>query len=326
MILVDAEVLRMVDALAGYRQRLAELPVPVEVFGDPLPDFRVRMRQTDLDPGAEMSINTLRGAELVIRRTEATVKRRDPGGYRLLVNLAGTASLEQDGRGGAFDRYDMGLYDTSKPFRVDRSAVRVPSSLAWITFPRDRLALPASLADKIVGARLSGRRGVGGVVAALVRRLAGEAVNCSPADAARLGASTVDMISVLLAGELQDESRAANEVRHRSLLPRVQHFIDINLGDQGLDPAAIAAAHHVSVRHLHRLFQEHGLTISGWIRERRLERCRRDLLDPLQQARPVGVIGARWGFRSEPHFSRTFRAAYGVAPGEWRIRQFPATG
>ncbi|WP_189145366.1 hypothetical protein [Streptomyces lacrimifluminis] len=43
---------------------------------------------------------------------------------------------------------------------------------------------------------------------------------------------------------------------------------------------AHAACHHISVRYLHRLFPPQGITVSAWIRQRRPERCRRDLADP----------------------------------------------
>jgi AraC-like DNA-binding protein len=58
--------------------------------------------------------------------------------------------------------------------------------------------------------------------------------------------------------------------------------------------------------------------VAGWIRARRLERCRHDLADPGMAARPVAAIAARWGFTSAADFSRVFRAAHGVPPAEYR--------
>jgi AraC-like DNA-binding protein len=60
--------------------------------------------------------------------------------------------------------------------------------------------------------------------------------------------------------------------------------------------------------------------VSEWIRRRPVERCRRDLLDPARATEPVGAIGMRWGFRDAAHFSRVFRAAYGMPPAECRDR------
>jgi AraC-like DNA-binding protein len=55
------------------------------------------------------------------------------------------------------------------------------------------------------------------------------------------------------------------------------------------------------------------------VRLRRLDRCRRDLLDPALRDRPVSAIAARWGFGDAAAFSRAFRTAYGLPPGEFRL-------
>jgi AraC-like DNA-binding protein len=74
----------------------------------------------------------------------------------------------------------------------------------------------------------------------------------------------------------------------------------------------------MSLRSLHQLFHNQGLTVAGYIRQRRLERCRRDLTDPALAARPVAAIAATWGFTSAADFSRAFRTAHGMPPAEYR--------
>jgi AraC-like DNA-binding protein len=161
---------------------------------------------------------------------------------------------------------------------------------------------------------------VGAVVAAFVRELSREIDNCTTADTARLGLPAVDLLSALLAHELEAPA-ATPEAWRGALFMRIRSFAEARLGDPNLGPEMIAAAHHVSVRLVHKLFQEHGVTVSRWIRHRRLERCRQDLADPALATRPVRLVAARWGFRSEAHFNRTFRQTYGTPPGEWRTRQ-----
>jgi len=108
------------------------------------------------------------------------------------------------------------------------------------------------------------------------------------------------------------------DARERTTLLRVHAFVDQHLGDADLTPARIASAHHMSLRHLHRLFQAQDNTVAAWVRTRRLERCRRDLADPGLLAVPVSAVAARWGLPDAAHFSRLFRAAYGVSPAEYR--------
>ena len=75
----------------------------------------------------------------------------------------------------------------------------------------------------------------------------------------------------------------------------------------------------MSKRYLHRLFEEDGSTVSGWIRQLRLERCRRDLADPSRRDETVTSIGARWGLTNPAHLSRLFRDVFGVSPTEYRV-------
>src|SRR6185437_7198589 len=99
---------------------------------------------------------------------------------------------------------------------------------------------------------------------------------------------------------------------------RVHSFIEQHLGEEDLSPGLVAAAHHVSVRYLHRLFEAEDTTVAAWIRRRRLDRCRRDLADPALSALPVSTVAAKWGITDPAHFSRLFRSAYGLPPAEYR--------
>jgi AraC-like DNA-binding protein len=81
----------------------------------------------------------------------------------------------------------------------------------------------------------------------------------------------------------------------------------------------IAAAHHISLSYLHRVFQQQaqGETVAAWIRARRLEGARGDLADPSLRGTPIHAIAARWGLRPDD-FARAFRAADGVSPRDFR--------
>ncbi|MFD2767169.1 helix-turn-helix domain-containing protein [Micromonospora eburnea] len=69
---------------------------------------------------------------------------------------------------------------------------------------------------------------------------------------------------------------------------------------------------------LHRLFAAEQTSVSAGIRRRRLDRCRRDLADPALSGLAVGTVGGRWGLPDSAHFSRLFRAAFGVPPSDYR--------
>lgn len=125
----------------------------------------------------------------------------------------------------------------------------------------------------------------------------------------------MDLLAAALAAQLHDEPRGSGP---EALLADVYAYVDEHLGEPDLSPARIAAAQHVSLRRLHTLFEGQDTTVSAWIRQRRLDRCRRDLLDPAQRSRPAHAIAARWGLPNAAHFTRLFKATYGLPPARYR--------
>ena len=99
---------------------------------------------------------------------------------------------------------------------------------------------------------------------------------------------------------------------------RIEQFIETHLAEPSLNPQQIAAAIGVSVRHLHRIFLARGHTVVGWIRERRLQRCRHDLLNPRLSEKNITDIAFFWGFSDSAHFSKSFKKEFGLSPRAFR--------
>ncbi len=185
-------------------------------------------------------------------------------------------------------------------------------------FPPSLLPLSRGQIRRLTATRIPASAGVGDLTSQFLLQLARNVDHYSPAEAARLSTAALEVLATRLAHELDAREWSTPEARRHALLTTVQAFIQQHLGDDWLSPATIAAAHHVSLRSLHQLFHDEGLTVAGWIRQRRLERCRRDLADPALADRPVAAVAARWGFSSAADFSRAFRALHGMPPAEYR--------
>jgi AraC family transcriptional activator of tynA and feaB len=81
----------------------------------------------------------------------------------------------------------------------------------------------------------------------------------------------------------------------------------------------IAEVMHCSKRHLHKMFNEDDLTISHFLWNTRLDRCRADLGNPELRDKSITMIAFSWGFNNAAHFSRCFKSRFGVSPTEHRL-------
>jgi AraC-like DNA-binding protein len=125
---------------------------------------------------------------------------------------------------------------------------------------------------------------------------------------------TLDLVGSALSR--QKESRAVKS--RLNLFQRITAFIERRLEDTQLSPLAIAQAHHISIRYLYMVFSERGTTVGSWIRSRRLEKCRAELVKPGSD-RSITEIATRFGFYDVAHFSRSFHAAFGMPPLKFRL-------
>ncbi|WP_158562860.1 helix-turn-helix domain-containing protein [Marinitenerispora sediminis] len=305
------------ERFAYWHEVSRQLFLPCALSGEATDDYRMQARF--LDFGA-MRMAKLALPPSRISRSPKLVRQHDPGVYQLIFSLHGHQSFAQAGRASSCGPRGLLLNDSSRPFHGTMTSGRDQdrTTLVVTQFPRALLPFKPGVLDRLLATRLPGHGGIGALLIHCLTELGHGSTRHTAADAARLSSVAADLIAALFAHTLESGSGLPPETHHRVLLLRVQAYIERNLADPGLTPAAIAAAHHISISHLHRVFKAQGLGVATWIRQRRLQRCRRDLADPALLAYPIHAIAARWGFPSNSHFSRAFRASYGLTPGDYR--------
>ncbi|OPC77166.1 hypothetical protein B4N89_42160 [Embleya scabrispora] len=273
--------------------------------------FRGRMRSMAL--GA-LQITEVSADAHAVYRTPRLITASGGEYFKLGLQLSGGCVLSQDGREVALAAGDFAIYDTTRPYRLSFEA---EYRQLVVMLPRSLLRVPLREMDRATARRLSGQRGFGALAVSVLRQLPQHQAEFQGAERHRLADTVSDLVAGLVTARLAPVASGGGSGRGVSITT-IKAYIEDRLGDPGLGPERVAAAHYVSTRHLHRLFQEQGTTVSGWIRHRRLERCRRELGDPTLRERPVGAVAARWGLTDAARFSRTFRHAYGCSPREYR--------
>ncbi|EQM74130.1 MULTISPECIES: helix-turn-helix domain-containing protein [Microbacterium] len=296
--------------ISDFRAAVSESFVPLQVTTAGPDHFRGIIRGASVD---EVHVNDVRATSHVVERTPELIARGDRSYFKVSLMIAGTGLLIQDDREAVLQAGDLAVYDTDRPYSLvfdDDFRTMV------VMFPKHLISLPAEMVGQLTAVRISGHEGLGSMVVPYLTQLAGNLDQLAGTTGARLAHSALDLVTTVFTRELGLDQVSADP--HRALVQRIRSHIDRNLASTDLGPASIAAAHFISTRHLHGLFQEQGVTVSTWIRTRRLEKCRRDLLDPMLADRPVAAIAARWGFVDAAHFSRAFKSTFGVSPSEYR--------
>lgn len=98
-------------------------------------------------------------------------------------------------------------------------------------------------------------------------------------------------------------------------------FIELNLSIPGLTAEQIAQAQHISRRRLDQLMRDAlGLSITGQIWNRRLQRAADDLRNSRWAGASISQIAFANGFEDPAHFARAFKRRFETTPGQWRTR------
>ncbi|GAA4068636.1 helix-turn-helix domain-containing protein [Streptomyces shaanxiensis] len=254
-------------------------------------------------------------------RALAPVRRAADRQFHLVLLLEGEAAIVHGGRETPLGAGDFYFDDHLRPLQLRAGPIRA----VGIGIPEALLPLSPEEADRMPGRRIAGGAGAGALLARLLTQLTEDTGTFQPSDGPRLGTVLGTMVATLLSSHSPDTDPCAPPKQPdrpdppgRTLTPRIRAFIQRRLSDLELTPRAVAAAHGISLSYLHRLFAEESETVAAYIRRRRLERARFDLADPAEAATPVHAIAARWGFARADDFARAFRAAYGIAPTDFR--------
>lgn len=296
--------------ISRWRALTSQNFVPLDVHPLTSPaSFVGRVERTDR--GA-LSVFRIEHSAAVVARTPQLIRRRAADLIKVSLQLEGDGLIEQDGRVALLHPGDIAIYDTSRPYtlRFDTATRLIVLSfpLTYLGVPREHLTLVTATAFPLESP-------LGAVVNPFLAGLARSLVHMPDEDGERLAQTALDLLMTVVSGELRQGVRQdpKRQLRHEILAS-----IEALLGDADLSPAQIAERHFISTRHLHALFEDQGVTVSAWIRQRRLEHLRRDLADPLLADIPISQLAARRGLPNAAHVSRLFRATFGESPSRYR--------
>jgi AraC family transcriptional regulator len=173
----------------------------------------------------------------------------------------------------------------------------------------DRVAMMGSAAAEVLADPTWWR---GPRVGMIARGLARELTVADDSAALAIEGLTLELVAALV----RRRRGVARPGSPPAWLRRVREALDDRYGARELRIADLSAIAGVDPAHLARAFRTHyGTTAGAYLRETRV----RHAADALaRSSTPLSRIALDVGFADQSHFTRVFRAAYGVTPQRWR--------
>lgn len=262
-----------------------------------------------------LDLLTIDARRFAVARTARHVARTAGTRHIVVVQLAGSSVLTPaDGRPPVrLEPGDVSYGDPTTCYRWEFSGA---PTLLMLRTPLAALPLaPASLRP-ILGSPFAADEGHARLAVGFAREVLADPALLSGSSGPRAVQDAVGLFASMLADRL---ARAAPEDPTQPAFERAVDHIARHLAEP-LTVAGIARENGMSPRYLQTIFARRGLSVSGWIRGRRLESARLALLDPAWAGIDIAQVAFAHGFADHSHFTRCFRAAFGETPSRWRGR------
>jgi AraC-like DNA-binding protein len=263
---------------------------------------------------AAQSLFIARGNTLRLVRARAEVKACAPERIRLGYQLTGSYRLVVGEHQETCSAGQLNITDLTQPCEFTQYGA--DAAVASLEFSWDELGLAAETVRRATP--LLRGSPVYDLMQAHMARLCADPTNLRRPDVeADIGQATRHLARAFIASADATEGRARSFL-NEGLYTRIVEYMLLYLAEPSLTPERVAAAHHISLRHLYRLWSHNQVGIAEWIIVERLARAAAALTDDRQRRSSISAIAYSLGFRDAAHFSRRFRAAYGAPPHIWR--------
>jgi AraC-like DNA-binding protein len=258
----------------------------------------------------EVAAFQVTGDPQTLRRTGRQTRQRPTDLLKVCIQRRGRAIVQQGDRNIALGPGWLAIYDINQPYTLRLDGIDWCSDV--VAFPRSALSMPDRMLQSLMSRAVPASNGPGAVLSEFVSTTVQQRTGVVAGAAEHLGRAAVDLVAAALSG--------ADTLAHDPDPVRWQviSFIRAHLADAGLSHESVASAHHMSSRTLHRLFSSEQQSVSQLIRTMRLDAIHQDLTSDGLATQSITQIAARWGLHDMPHFTRVFRATYGMRPSDLR--------
>lgn len=308
--LLSTDTVRPTDRIAYWREVVCKTFVALDCRSALRDRFRGSIASHD---AGGLSLTRVDADAQTVARTRTLIARSSDDVMLVSLAIHGDGRVVQDGRDARLSPGDFALYDTTRPYELLFDA---PFTQWVLKVPRAALRRRLGVPEALTAARVSGVTPLGRLTQGFLTDFAALPVTTPRLTQERLAGQALDLIAMALTEHAPTRARQGG---HRTVLAvRMHSFVEQHLHRADLNGTAIAGAFRMSARSVRDVFAAQGTTPGRYILARRLKRARVLLADPAQRRRTIGEIAYAVGFADLPHFSRSFRVAFGHSPREAR--------
>jgi AraC-like DNA-binding protein len=307
----DSKTLPAAKRREAWHDAICDIYLQVDCAAEQQDDYEGFVRE--LGFGAMTLTDTLSSPQSVLRQSRH-IARLEKDCYFMGIAQSGCVKIRQASSSITMHPGLGALYCASEPYEL-RCDIKLRSF--WAELPRQAFANRFQSKSPPLMARVDLRHGLGRIAVELCGAMALEGPDLDPKSRAELGEHFMDILALAMSAEPGRQPAADISVR-RARLRSVKTYIDAHLSDPHLSLSKIAEKNGISLRYLHLLFRPTDMSVSEWVRMRRLQRCYDLLTSPLHRTQSVTEIAYALGFSSSSHFSNLFRAHFGLRPSDVR--------
>lgn len=261
----------------------------------------------------DVSFSEVRSSPHIASRTPQQISKASEHDFLISFQMESQCVVQQHGREAILKPGSFALYDSAEPYSLS-----FPSDFHQfvIQLPRDVLARHLIEPERYTAISMNATNGLGLVLKDFIFSLVGELSSSEVKPSEVLAENLVSLIALSFSSTIVQSNLTESDCVKEALIRRIKQFIDQNLFDPTLNNSKVAESQGISVRYLHKLFRNEAESIHEMIVNKRLSRAH-DLLRTDSDSRPtIESVAYHVGFSGASHFSRAFKARYGISPSQ----------
>jgi AraC-like DNA-binding protein len=262
-----------------------------------------------------VNVTTVQSKAHHVIRGDPEIRKSPQEVYFLNLQLAGRCRYETEGRETIVGPNEFAIVDSTRRYFLD---FMDDWSVFSFRIPRHMLQPLLRAPDCSTGICVSSSHALGEITIGFLRSIAMRMDELPPEAMEPLAGDLVNLAALSL-GATEETRMGQRRSARRGLHAAITAFVEANLADPLLSAPAVATHFGISIRYLHRVFEERDKSFGQVVLERRLIRCAGDLGASVDSR--ISDVALRWGFSDISHFNRSFRLHFGLSPREYRCGQ-----